>query len=321
MLNWGIIGCGDVVEHKSGPALLGSAGSRIVAVMRRDLDRARDYARRCGVAVATDDAREVFARPDVDIIYVATPPDSHEEYVLAAAAAGKHVLVEKPMGLSVAQAERMIAACDRTGRQFFVAYYRRFDAHVQKMRGLILDGVIGEPVQAFIDLAKPVNRSNDAGWRERVPVSGGGHFVDVGCHRLDIMVYLLGDVDTAHGVVSRRDPSVAAEQAVALCVRFKSGAQLAALGDYTSGRRADHLRVIGVRGEVVMDSVDSYAVTLKTDAGERVFAFEPTHAHHLGLVRHIESVLAGREDNACSGRDGLQTEIILDAAVRSHLTQ
>lgn len=319
MLNWGIIGCGDVVERKSGPAIRAAGASRIVAVMRRDAAKARAYARANDIPIATDDASAVLHNPDVDIIYIATPPYAHAEYVAAAAEAGKHVLVEKPMGMSADQARRMIAASDQANTQLFVAYYRRFQEHVAKMRELVLGGAIGAPLQAYLDLAKPVQRNLPGDWREIPAISGGGHFLDVGSHRLDLIVSLFGEVKSAGGIVGRPDASCAAEQTVSLCVEFASGAQLVAMADYTSGRKADFLRVVGANGEVRMDSVDSCAVTLVTTRGEQRFEFEKRNEHHLGLIRHIQAVLNGEETNACSGRDGLQTEIILDEAVRKHL--
>ena len=144
-LGWGIIGCGDVVERKSGPSIEQAGRSRIVAVMRRDGEQARAFAERHGVPEWTAEAEEVLSHPDVDIVYVAPPPSSHEEYVLAAARRGKPVLVEKPMGLNAGQARRMIAACDEAGVELFVAYYRRFQPHVRKMRALIDEGRIGRP--------------------------------------------------------------------------------------------------------------------------------------------------------------------------------
>jgi predicted dehydrogenase len=102
-LGWGLIGCGDVAAKKSGPAIRQSSVARLVTVMRRDAARARAFAEAHGVPRWTTRAEEVYEDRDVDIVYVATPPSSHRQYVVAAAEAGKHVLVEKPMGLSAAE--------------------------------------------------------------------------------------------------------------------------------------------------------------------------------------------------------------------------
>ena len=125
VIRWGIIGCGNVTEVKSGPGFQKAAGSALVAVMRRDAALARDYAARHGVPKWYDNAHALVNEPDVDAVYVATPPSSHREYALLAARAGKTVYVEKPMALNHAECLEMIAACRAAGTPLFVAYYRR----------------------------------------------------------------------------------------------------------------------------------------------------------------------------------------------------
>jgi predicted dehydrogenase len=292
-LRWGIIGCGDVVEHKSGPAIRQAGNSTIVAVMRRDGSKAREYAHKHGIALWTGDPSEVIDNEDTDIVYVATPPNAHLGYVLAAAKAGKHVLVEKPMGLNADEARAMIAACESAGVLLFVAYYRRFHPHVVKMRQLIRDGRIGVPVQSFIDIAVDVSGGHSL-WRENPEISGGGHFVDVGSHRLDTMVFLLGKIQDVRGVATTFDEKKRVEQAVSLCVKFESGA-------------------------LSSDPLDGHAVSLRTADGTEDLTFEKFSAPHLGLIRHIEKVVAGQAENESSGQDGLMTEIILDEAVRRNM--
>ena len=218
-LNWGIIGCGNVVEKKSGPSLLMAGHSRIVAVMRRDVAKARPFAEAHRIPLCTADAAEVIGHPGVDIVYIATPPASHKEYVLAAARGGKHVLVEKPMGLSAAEDTEMIDACQQAGVELFVAYYRRFHPHVLKMKELVDSGRIGYPVMAQIDFAQPPIPGYDWGWRVRPETSGGGLFVDVVTHRIDLMVYLLGKPETVYGLDAVFDSASRVEEAAALAVK------------------------------------------------------------------------------------------------------
>ena len=315
-LRFGIVGCGDVVEHKSGPSIQRARGSAIAAVMRRDAEKARAYAERNGVPFWTGDADAVIGREDVDVVYVATPPDSHKDYTLRAAAAGKHVLVEKPMAMSAAEGQEMIEACDRAGVQLFVAYYRRFHPHVRKMRELLDAGTIGRPVQAFIDLASRVDYARGESWRLRPEIAGGGIVVDVVSHRLDAMIYLLGDVDAFSGSATTFDTDCPVEQGAVMSLRFASGALCAVTGDFYSGRNADRFDVFGARGALRSDPLDGHAFTVITPEGERRHAFEKFPAPHLGLIRHIERVLQGEEENQSSGRDALITERILDDVVR-----
>lgn len=320
-LNWGVIGCGNVVENKSGPSIMQAERSRIVAVMRRDAAKARPFAEKNGIPLCTDDAEQVIHHPEVDIVYVATPPAGHRAYVLAAAKAGKHVLVEKPMGLSVQEDDEMIAACLEKGVELFTAYYRRFQPHVLKMRGLIEEGAIGRPVLAQIDYAQPPARNEawGGGWRVQPGISGGGLFVDVVSHRLDVMVSLLGapaEVQSMRGVFL---PDSEVEDAVTLALRFRGGVVCSVSGDFATGRSADRFVIAGTEGVIETDRLDSHAFTLRRGEKTETFSFTPLPAPHLGLIRHIERVLAGDEENACSGRDGRWTDWILDRALHRAL--
>lgn len=323
ILNWGIIGCGDVVEKKSGPSILQAGSSRIVGVMRRHAAKARPFAEANGITLCTDDAEAVITHPDVDIVYVATPPSSHKGYVLAAARAGKHVLVEKPMGLSAAEDREMIAACESAGVELFVAYYRRFHPHVLKMKELIEAGRIGRPVTAQIEYAQPPapDTSWGGGWHLEPETSGGSLFVDVVSHRIDLMVYLLGEPMETCGLTTAFDPACRVEEAASLAVRFASGALCSVPGDFASTRWADRFVIAGTEGVIDAQRLDAHAFSLRVGDTVEEFAFEKLPAPHLGLVRHIERVLAGQEANASSGRQGLLTDSILDAGLHCQVLQ
>lgn len=316
-LGWGIIGCGDVVERKSGPSILQAGGSRIVGVMRRNAAKARSFAEAHGIGLCTDKAARIIEHTDVDIVYVATPPSSHKDYVLTAAQAGKHVLVEKPMGLSAAEDTEMIAACENAGVELFVAYYRRFHPHVVKMRELLADGRIGTLVHGQIDFAMPPLADYDWRWRVKPEISGGGLFVDVVTHRIDLMVHLLGEPTFACGTRSIFSPGGNVEDVATLGVRFASGAQCSVVGDFHSHRSADRFVLAGTQGTIHTDRLDGHAFNLTRGDMCEQFAFAPLPAPHVGLVRHIERVLAGAEANDCSGRDGRSTDLILDWGLRS----
>ncbi len=315
-VGWGVIGCGDVVFKKSGPSILQAGGSRIVGVMRRDAAKAQPFAEEHGIGLCTDDAEAILTHPEVDIVYVATPPSSHRTYVLAAARAGKHVLVEKPMGLSAEEDREMIAACEGAGVQLFVAYYRRFHPHVLKMKELIDSGRIGRPLTAQIDFAQPSAPGYDSGWRVQPEISGGGLFVDVVTHRIDLMVYLLGEPQEVCGLSATYDPSSPVEQAAALSVRFAEGALCSITGDFASVRSADRFVIAGSEGVIDAPRLDGHGFSLRSGAATEEFRFEPLSAPHLGLIRHIERVLAGREPNASPGAHGLLTDRILDEGLQ-----
>ncbi len=316
-LTWGIIGCGDVVAKKSGPAIMQAGNSRIAGVMRREPQKAEPFTRVHGISLCTDDPKAILHHPEIDIVYVATPPSSHRDYVIAAAAAGKHVLVEKPMGLSAAEDDEMIAACASAGVELFVAYYRRFHPHVLQMKELIAGGHIGEPVFAQIDYSQVPgpNTAWGGGWRVQPEVSGGGLFVDVVSHRIDAMVSLLGAPERVEGLKHSFLPQSVVEDVVALAVGFAGGTLCSISGDFVSKRPADRFMIVGTEGVIDSERLDGHAFTIRTGGREEVLAFDAFPAPHLGLVRHIEQVLRDGAANACSGVDGRWTDWILDRAL------
>ncbi len=315
VLSWGIIGCGDVVKRKSGPALLKAERSEIEAVMRRDLSKAEDYAAEHGIPRATADPEELFEEPAIDVIYVATPPSSHRDYVIAGAKAGKDLVVEKPMCLNSAEAEEMVEICEEEKAELFVAYYRRFYPQVKKIKELIEAGKIGEPVQGhvYISFAPP----KDAGWREELEISGGGWFVDVASHRLDLLAFLLGPVEQATGVITSFESGNELEDTVTLSLKFDYGTQASVQGDFYTRRSADKLYIHGTEGTVYTDDLSQPQVFLKSEESQESFQFESLPATHSGLVEHVEKVLLNGERNKSSGSDGLITEEILDEVLRS----
>ena len=201
MIRWGIIGCGSVTEVKSGPALQRAEGSALVAVMRRDGEKARDYAERHGVAKWGTDARALIHDPEVDAVYIATPPAFHADYAVQVAQAGKPVYVEKPMGCTVADCRRMLAACRQAGVPLFVAYYRRALPRFLQVKALLDAGAIGAVRGVIVRMIRPAKAEDaDAGnWRVDPTLAGGGYFFDLGSHMLDLLDFLLGPIAAVQG--------------------------------------------------------------------------------------------------------------------------
>src|SRR5215207_5626414 len=182
-IRWGIIGCGNVTEVKSGPGLYKATNSTLVAVMRRNGALAEDYARRHNVARWTDDADAIIEADDIDIVYVATAPDTHNDYTLRCAAAGKPVFVEKPMARTKAECDAMIAACEKAGVPLWVAYYRRALPRFVAMRELLASNAIGDVRMVISRQFRKYRPPTDAHpgsppWRVDPAQAGGGYFVD-----------------------------------------------------------------------------------------------------------------------------------------------
>lgn len=314
-IRWGILGCGDVVERKSGPALMQASGSSVVAVMRRDGTKAADFARRHGVPRWYNDADALLADPDVNAVYIATPPDSHLDLTRRAAQAGRRILVEKPMARTVAECEAMIAACDAAGVPLHVAYYRRFYPKFQAAKRLIDAGGIGQTVSVTLQMAKPKGPPlpGPLPWRLRPEISGGGLFMDTGVHRLDIILYLLGDITDVRGLAANLSGAGEAEDSVAFAFRLVGSG---ALGTVTchfglSPIARDRLEIVGTDAVLLFDSFDAPFFTVqKADGTTETHPYPDPYPVHLPFVEALLRVYHGVPVPHVDGREGLKTNAV-----------
>ena len=163
MIRWGFIGCGQVTEQKSGPAFAKAEGSAIEAVMSRDAEKAKSYAKRHNIKKWYDDALELINDPKVDAIYIATPPSSHATYAIMAMKAGKPVYIEKPMASSYDECMRINRISKETGVPCFVAYYRRYLPYFLKVKELkekmysVLVSMIHIKVNTWLSMLKKLD--------------------------------------------------------------------------------------------------------------------------------------------------------------------
>ena len=231
IVKWGILGVGDVCEVKSAPAMQLIENSEITAVMRRTGAKAEDYAKRHQVSKWYDQAEDLINDPDVNAVYIATPPNAHEELTIKAAKAGKPVYVEKPMARSHAACKRMIAACQKANVPLYVAYYRRSLPNFLKLKALITSGTIGEVRLVKIELYKndepdisakrtgkmPVN------WRVDPEISGGGYFYDLAAHQLDYLDFVFGPIESAVGFAGNQGRLYSAADIITSSFTFENG--------------------------------------------------------------------------------------------------
>ena len=314
-IRWGIIGCGDVTEVKSGPALQKAAGSSLVAVMRRDGAKAADYAKRHGIAAWYDDADALIADPNVNAVYVATPPSSHADYALRAIVAGKPVYVEKPMARTGDECRRMNAAADAAGVPLFVAYYRRCLPRFVKVKELIDGGAIGDVRTIRITLWRPPSKSDTAGpgsWRTDPSIAGGGLFVDLASHTLDLLDHLCGPIATAYGHATNLGRTYDAEDTVVGHFRFANGALGTGSWCFAAGDSRDEVDIIGSRGRIAFSTFGEKPVTLERAAGAE--SFEIAHPPHVQqpLIQTVVDALLGRGECPSTGKSAARTSVVLD---------
>lgn len=323
VLRWGIIGCGNVTEVKSGPAFQRVPGSALVAVMRRDGAKARDYAQRHGVPRWYDDAGSLIDDAEVDAVYVATPPSTHKRYALMAIAAGKPVYVEKPMAMDAAECEAIIAAGEAAGVPVFVAYYRRALPRFAKVRDLLARGAIGAPRALNVVLHQPLHpRYADSAashWHVQPAISGGGLFMDLGCHTLNLLDWLFGPIISANGLASNQLGAYAAEDSVAMSFAFEAGLLGTGLWQFGSFRYHDSIEVIGERGRLVFATFGDGPITLETaDATDTFHVDNPVHIQQ-PLIETIVAELRGAV-GACPSTPAAaaRTAWVMDQVLRDY---
>lgn len=316
-IRWGIVGCGNVTEVKSGPGFQQAAGSELVAVMRRNGELAEDYARRHQVARWYDDADSLIGDPQVDAVYVATPPSSHKEYVLAAARAGKPVYVEKPMAMNAGECEEMIGACRKAGVPLFVAYYRRALPRFLKVKQLLSMGAIGEV--RFVTTVHNKRLTEDPGslpWRVLPEVSGGGHFFDLASHTLDLLDFLLGPIRDASGRAGNQGKTYEAEDIVSGTYVFDSGVQGTGIWCFTAYQGGEVNEIVGSRGKLTFSTFGSEPIRLTTSDGIGDYSLE--HPEHIQqpLIQTIVDELLGKGRCPSTGESALRTAKVMDELVK-----
>ncbi|MCR8849887.1 Gfo/Idh/MocA family oxidoreductase [Rossellomorea sp. SC111] len=316
-VRWGIIGCGDVTEKKSGPAFQKVRNSELVAVMRRTGELAKDYAERHGVAKWYDDADALINDPDVDAIYIATPPASHMEYTLKAAAAGKPVYVEKPMARTFDECNEMVAACKKAGVPLYVAYYRRAQERFLKIKELLDQNAIGDirfvTSTQYQTAGEDVKDSDHLPWRVQPEVAGGGLFFDLASHTLDILDFLLGPIQEAQGYASNQGGYYEAEDIVTGTYQFESGIQGVGTWCFTAFEEMDVNEIVGSKGKIRFSTFGDDPVTLTTVEGKEQWSFKrPLHVHQ-PLVESIVEELTGSSVSCPStGDSGARTNWVMD---------
>ena len=316
-VKWGIIGCGDVAEHKGGPALYQAKGSELVAVMRRDIKKAKEFAQRHGVKRYYGSVEKLLKDKEVNAVYIATPVYLHSEQTIEVAHAGKHILCEKPMAMNILQCQRMIQKCKEKNVKLMIAYYRRFYPHIRKMKDLIGAKTIGKPVLARTSFSSYYNPTVSGHWRIDPLLAGGGVMMDMGSHRIDLLIYLLGEVEKVSAFVETIHSHYSVEDSTVMILKFKSGAHGVANFNWNVRKGVDELEIYGTNGRISVKPLDSGNLEVHTEEGVKNFILPPLKPTHLGVVKDfVESLQSGRK-MICSGEEGMKTNQVIQAAYES----
>ncbi|MDD4227025.1 MAG: Gfo/Idh/MocA family oxidoreductase [Mariniphaga sp.] len=322
-VRWGIIGVGNVTENKSGPAFYKTEYSRLVAVMRRNEEKAADYAQRHQVPKYYSNATELINDPDVDAVYIATPPDSHARYAMEAMKAGKPVYVEKPMAKNYAECLEMLNVSENTGMPIWVAYYRRALPAFLKVKELIDSGTIGKPCMVQVKLHKPIQEYDPATgqmhWHVIPEISGGGYFFDLASHQFDYLDFLFGQVTETSGIASNYGNLYPAEDAVAGIWKHESGVTGSGSWYFGSNNPAekDEMIITGENGEIVIPCFTHEKVSVKTAKGTTKMEFvNPEHISQ-NLVQQVVNELRGKGKCVSTGISAARTNWVLEQMVKN----
>jgi predicted dehydrogenase len=322
-VKWGIIGVGDVCEVKSAPAMQLIQQSELVAVMRRDGDKSRDFAKRHGVPQWYDNADELIHNPNINAIYIATPPDSHEAYTIKAAQAGKPVYVEKPMARTVQECQNMITACEEANVPLYVAYYRRALPNFLKLKKLIEAKVIGDIRLVKIELYKTIKPDLIAktidnmplNWRVQPAISGGGYFFDLAAHQLDYLDFVFGPIEEAKGFATNQTDYYKAADLVTGNFKFKNG--IMGIGTWCFSvnevAQKDELTIIGSKGIIKVPFFGKPEFSIeKSGESIKTYMFKlPKHIQQ-PLIQDIVDDLLGKKICKSTGETALRSNWVME---------
>lgn len=294
-IRWGMIGAGSVTEIKSAPAIYKNPGMELHAVMGRSPDKVRDYADRHGIPHWTDDADALINDPEIDAIYIATPPDSHLYYAQKVAVAGKACCVEKPMAPTYADSLEMYRVFSERDLPLFVSYYRRSLPRFLKVRELIENGRIGVPLHIHWSKTKRPSQSDLNGiysWRTDPHIAPGGYFDDLACHGLDLFAFLLGDFTEVCGQVRNQRGLYGAPDAISASWVQSGKITGSGFWNFATDRYQDEVHIYGEEGVLCFSVL--FEAPVRFNSGDHIESWDVQNPEHIqefhaeNMRRHLK---------------------------------
>lgn len=317
-IKWGFIGCGEATEKKSGPAFSIIPGSSVEAVMSRNKEKARSYAERHHIPKWYTDAQELVEDPDVNAVYIATPPSSHATYAIMAMKNGKPVYVEKPLAASYEECTRINRISQETGVPCFAAYYRRYLPYFLKIKELLQEGRIGRVLNVQVRFAVPPRdldyNSQNLPWRVIRDIAGGGYFYDLAPHQLDLLQELFGPIIRAQGYCTNREGLYPTEDSVSAAFEFADG--LPGSGSWCfvahESAKTDRIEIIGDKGQICFSVFTYDPIALHTENGRReIIVDNPEHVQ-LPLIKQVVEHLQKKNVCTCDSVSATTVNWVMD---------
>lgn len=315
IVRWGILGCGSVTEKKSGPAYQKTDGFEVVAVMRRDRDKAADYAKRHGIKKYYTDADQLINDPEIDAIYIATPPDTHKLYGLKVAAAGKICCIEKPLAPTYAESVAINEAFKERNIPLFVAYYRRSLPRFNQIKEWLESKSIGEVRHINWHLSKPTSDqdlSRSYNWRTDAAIAVAGYFDDLASHGLDLFSHLLGDIKDANGISLNQQGLYTSNDATVASWSHASGVTGTGSWNFGSFTREDKVTLYGSEGKIEFSVFGEEPLILFNQKGSTELFIEHPENIQLYHAQAIREHLIGNRVHPSSGTSAVHTSWVME---------
>ena len=317
IISWGIIGCGNVTEIKSGPGFNKVNNSRLVAVMRRDAEKAADYAKRHNVPKWYSNADELINDTEINAVYIATPPKFHEQYAIQALQAGKYVYVEKPVTINTASCKRMIDCTIAEKGKVSVAHYRRALPMFLAIKKMIEENKIGNIKLIQLNMLQPhqsgIIANSENFWRIDPSIAGGGLFFDLAPHQLDILTFIFGNYIYCSGKAFNQAKLYEAEDTVVGYIQFPGDIIFTGNWNFTMAEhiKEDQCRIIGETGSLSFPFFGNQ-VDLINNEGKQHFTFEHPANIQQPMINKVVNYFLGNEPNPCSLEEALVSLEIME---------
>lgn len=317
-LRWGILGVGDVVWKRVAQAIKAHPDSQLVAACRRSADELQRFCQEFAVPHAFTDDEQLLTSDEIDAVYIATPVADHCRQTLAAAAAGKHVLVEKPMAMTVDECDQMVDAFETANLTLGVAYYRRFYPVVKRIHVLLSEHAIGTPLNVTAITTNPTGlESGTGGWRIDPALGGGGPLMDIGSHRIDLFLDLFGPIAKVKAICNTQHGDFPVEDTALLIMQFESGMTGHLQVHFASRADPDQLVIQGSHGRIVVQPLNAGRLTLQNASGETTEVHPPASNFNGPMIADFVDAIQSKREPLVSGGVGRSTSVVMEQAYRS----
>lgn len=316
VIKWGFIGCGSVTEIKSGPAYQQTEGFEIVAVMRRDQEKAKDYAKRHNISKYYSNADDLINDVNVDAVYIATPPDTHKLYALKVAEANKPCCIEKPITPHYSEALEIHNAFNQKQLPLFVAYYRRSLPRFEKIKEWLSQNKIGDIRHINWQLQKPasdIDKSKIYNWRTDAKIAPAGYFDDLASHGLDLFTWLLGDIKDAHGISLNQQNLYSAKDAVTACWIHKNGITGSGNWNFGANTHEDIVKISGSHGAIEFSVFHENPIVLIIGSKKESLRIDnPKHIQKFHVENMKNHLFQEKNTHPSTGKTALHTSWVMD---------